>query len=470
VSQNAQSTPAGLLARVETMPLSRWHWTILVICGVGLLFDNLDSGILSAALPLLAQEWKLTPLDLGLISSATTVGMLVGALVLGVLADRIGRRALMQINILLFAVFTGLSALAQDYNQLCIARFLAGLGLGGLIPVDTAFLSEYVPSKWRGRFMAFNQAFQGQGMTLAYAVGFLVTVPYGWRWAFAVGIIPAFLVFFIRRGLPESVRHLIRQGRLDEAEKTVRHIESIVLRNKQREVAPDPSKIMVSAAPEKMSLGLLLQPGVLRATLVIMLVWFVAWATMLNVWLPLLMTGELNFPLTRSLQFLTIAAGVSIVGSLFAGPICDLWGRKISLIISMVLMALTQIGMFSFARNETTFMALLIVNQIGINLVYGSLHPYATEQFPTAVRATGMGVASSVGRLGAIVGPAYVGWVYGTWGIMPVVYINALVMGLTIVVIAIFGRETKQQTLEQITNSQMGGPTAPATPGILPTS
>lgn len=467
MSQNGKSTPANIIGRVENLPPSRWHVSVLLICGLGLLFDNLDNGIISTIMPALQKEWGLSPVELGLISSSTTFGMLTGAIGFGMLADRFGRRSMMQVNILLFALFTGFSALAQDYNQLMILRFIAGLGLGGLVPVDTSYLSEYTPSKWRGRFMAWNQAFQGQGMTAAYAIGFLVTVPFGWRWAFLVGVLPAILVFFIRRGLPESVRHLIRQGRLDEAEKTVSLIESKVLAGKRREVTPTPPQSMMAVAPQKMDLRLLFQPGVARATFVLMLVWFVSWMTMLNFWLPLLMTGELNFPLTKSLLFLTFAAGVSIVGSLFAGPISDLWGRKVSISVALALIALTQFSMFSWVRDEATFMVILIINQIGINLVYGSLHAYAPEQFPTAVRATGMGIASSVGRLGGIIGPAYVGWVYGSFGVQTLVNINVLLLAFTILVLIVVGRETKQQTLEQITSVGGSGPTAPATPGVV---
>ena len=203
------TSSASLASRLDTLPLNRWHGRLMTICCLGLLFDCYDITIISVVLPKLVAAWKITPVQIGMLASGGFVGMVAGALLFGILADAIGRWKVFQITLLIYAVVTGACALTTGFTSLLILRIAVGLGLGGLIPVDSAYLVEYVPFKYRGRFMGWFNAFSPMGNALAFIAGFLVVVPMGWRWGFILGVIPALFLIFIRRGLPESVRYLV---------------------------------------------------------------------------------------------------------------------------------------------------------------------------------------------------------------------------------------------------------------------
>src|SRR5690554_5069406 len=215
-------------ARLDAQPLTRGHLRILTGSGVGWALDAMDVGLISFIIAALVSEWTLSSEQASWIASAGFVGMAVGASLGGLLADRLGRRSVFAITLLVYGLATGASALVGGLVALLVLRFFVGLGLGAELPVASTYVSELAPARMRGRLIVVLEAFWAVGWTAAALIGFFVipNVADGWRWAFAIGAIPAVYALVIRWGLPESARWLDRQGRRGEAEAVVAALDA----------------------------------------------------------------------------------------------------------------------------------------------------------------------------------------------------------------------------------------------------
>ncbi len=214
-----------ILDRLERMPVGSFHYKLLLVTGLGWLFDSMDTGLISFVLPVLAKEWGLTPDQMGWIGSVGLIGMALGAVISGTVADRIGRKQVFTITVLMYAIATGMCALAWNYEALLFFRFLVGFGLGGELPVAATLMSEYAPTKLRGRFIVLLESFWGIGWLVAACIAYLLIPEFGWKMAFLIGSLPALYVFLIRLHMPESVRYLISQKRIDEAKDIILMLE-----------------------------------------------------------------------------------------------------------------------------------------------------------------------------------------------------------------------------------------------------
>ncbi|MDH6235317.1 MFS transporter [Cryobacterium sp. CG_9.6] len=214
--------------RLDALPFTREHRKLLVGSGVGWALDAMDVGLISFVLAQLAVQWQATSTELSFIASAGFVGMAIGAGLGGLLADRVGRRQVFALTLLVYGLATGASALSGGVAVLIAWRFVVGLGLGAELPVASTLVSEFAPPRIRGRIIVILESFWAVGWTLAAVIGFLV-VPSsadGWRWALFIGAIPAVYAVVVRLGLPESVRFLESRARHVEAEATVRRFEA----------------------------------------------------------------------------------------------------------------------------------------------------------------------------------------------------------------------------------------------------
>ncbi len=443
-----------LAERLDSLPLSGWHALLMTICSLGVVFDGFDGTILSVALPQLAPAWKLTSVQIGMLGSGSFIGMLVGALFFGTIADRIGRLKVFVITLLTYAVFTGTCALSGGFASMFILRIVVGLGLGGLVPVDSSYLTEYLPSQYRGRFMAWFNGFFSIGNTCCYFVGWLVVVPFGWKWGFVIGIIPALLVAFIQRYLPESTRYLIAKNNIGEAVLTVEKLEKRVLGRitVPRAQAIHEQEQVPAARAGRVPIAELFRSGCARTTIVISILWFAmnysGYAVI--VWLPILLTKQLGYSLHRGFEYIAIGSLISCIGHFSAGFAADYFGRKPTITYSLVLFGVSTYLLFWFGKNPSLGSTLLTVMLIFIGSSWASIYAFSPESFPTAMRGTGMGFAGAVGRLGGILGPTFVGLIYATAGVKWVVHVNMLVLLFAVAVLLVFGRETRNKTLEEI--------------------
>src|SRR6187402_1783493 len=221
---DAPPRAASLSERLDRLPFTRRHLRVLTGSGLGWALDAMDVGLISFVIASLAVQWNLEPSQTAWIASIGFVGMAIGATVGGLLADRFGRRQVFAVTLLVYGLATGASALVGGLVALLVLRFLVGLGLGAELPVASTLVSEYAPARIRGRVVVALEAFWALGWLLAALIGYLV-VPAsanGWRWAFALGMVPAAYAIVVRWGLPESVRFLERRGRDSAAEDAVR--------------------------------------------------------------------------------------------------------------------------------------------------------------------------------------------------------------------------------------------------------
>ena len=198
-----------MLERLNALPVSSFHYKLLVVAGIGWVFDSMDTGLIAFVLPLLIKEWGLSATQAGMLGSIGLVGMALGAVAAGTLADRVGRKTVFSVTIVLYSLATGLCAVAPNYELLVLFRFLVGLGLGGELPVAATLVTEYVPGRARGRFMVLLESFWAVGWLLAALIAYFIIPVTGWRTAFLIGALPALYTMVIRMHLPESVRYLL---------------------------------------------------------------------------------------------------------------------------------------------------------------------------------------------------------------------------------------------------------------------
>ena len=213
--------------RLDRLPVTKKHTKVLFGSGVGWALDAMDVGLISFIMAALVAHWGLSPGQASWLASIGFVGMALGATFGGLLADKIGRRQVFALTLLVYGLATGASAMATGLGMLMALRFVVGLGLGAELPVASTLISEFSPRAVRGRMVVALEAFWAVGWIAAAAIGAFVvsTGENGWRWALALGCIPAVYALIIRFGIPESVRFLESQGRHEEAETIVRQFE-----------------------------------------------------------------------------------------------------------------------------------------------------------------------------------------------------------------------------------------------------
>ena len=398
---------SALSQRLDRLPFTRRHLRVLTGSGVGWALDAMDVGLISFVIAALAAQWSLEPSQTAWIASIGFVGMAIGASVGGLLADRFGRRQVFAITLLIYGIATGASALVGGLAALLVLRFLVGLGLGAELPVASTYVSEFAPARMRGRLIVILEAFWAVGWTAAALIGFLV-IPGsddGWRWAFALGAIPAAYALVVRWGLPESARWLARRGRFAEADAVVRSFEEAagVAVPVTSEVMPDEAPAVALSARER--LASLWSAEFRVRTACLWLVWFCVNFSYYGafIWIPSILVSQ-GYDLVRSFGFTLIITLAQLPGYAVAAWLIEVWGRRLTLSVFLAGSAISAI-LFGTASGESlviaTGMALSFFN-LG---AWGALYAVTPEMYPTSLRATGSGWAAGVGRIASIVAP-----------------------------------------------------------------
>jgi len=369
----------------------------------------MDVGLISFIIAALAQQWSLAPEETAWIASMGFVGMAVGAALGGLLADRFGRRQVFALTLLVYGVATGTSALVGGIVLLLILRFFVGLGLGAELPVASTYVSEFAPARMRGRLIVILEAFWAVGWTAAALIGFLV-IPAseaGWRWAFALGAIPAAYALIVRWGLPESPRWLERRGRHREAEAVIRRFEesSSVTAESARRLTTGPIELPPAAQTARERLAALWSAEFRVRTACLWLVWFCVNFSYYGafIWIPSILVAQ-GYDLVRSFGFTLVITLAQLPGYAAAAWLIEVWGRRLTLSVFLAGSAVSAI-LFGTAGAEwsvlATGMALSFFN-LG---AWGALYAVTPEMYPTSLRATGSGWAAGIGRVASIVAP-----------------------------------------------------------------
>jgi MFS transporter, putative metabolite:H+ symporter len=423
--------------------LSSFHKRAILVTGAAWTFVAMEILLVGFVAPIFAAKWNLSGTMQGLVNSAALAGSLCGSLVLGRLADRIGRRAIFQYSILWYASFTALTALSWGPWSVMTFRFLAGLGIGGMLVVDPAMLTEYLPPQRRGRLLVFLDFWWPVGLLLATGlswifIGHSVGGDSSWRWLFLAASFPAFLAFVARRSLPESPYFLARRGRDEEAAEVLTEITG-------KPVAADDF-----TAPEEAesSARELVEPRWRGRAVTTALIWIALNISYygLFLWLPFVLQAEKDFSINVYL-LLTLSALSQFPGYAAAIWLVERIGRKPTLAAFLILGGISAYA-FAVADSEGVYVtALFFVGFFNLG-AWGAVYPYTSELFPTRLRSTAFGVMEGVGKTAAIAGPYIFGNLKDATGstAWSLTFI-AIVMAAGGIVAAIFGRETRGHKL-----------------------
>jgi len=448
----AELASAELVARLERLPFSKWHrhFFILAFCGIAL--DAADFAIFGAALPPVAREFGLGPAQAGLLATVGLVGAFLGALFWGTISDYIGRRTSFQATVGLFALFTGLVATSWNVLSLSVFRFLSNFGLGGEVPVTLTLSSEYSPGRIRGAMAGNVMAAFPVGLVLAASLSLLIIPRWGWRALFVAGVVPALLLFFVRRYMPESARFLLSKGRVAEAEATVAQIEQEAI---GRALTADEIKTLANlhpevAAPGKVTVLELLAPGRIKNTLLLWVVSFgFLWASNgILFMLPTILTQR-GVPLTQAISFQLVQALSAVVGYSACGFLIDRYGRRPVLFLYYFVGAFFHLW-FAMASGMWLYAAAAAVGWVNPG-VYGATGIYVSELHPTHLRATAVGWFFGIGRIGSFLAPTVVGFMLAFGVGAYVLHTFALAYLISAIALWLIGIETKGRVLEQIT-------------------
>jgi putative MFS transporter len=454
------ATPASAVGdRIEAayvrIGVTRAHVGIVAMILLGVFFDAVEQNTVGIAGPALAEDWGLGGAQIGLLNTATFTAVALGRILAGVLMDRIGRRTLLGVNLLVFCLGSLLCALAPDYGVLVAARFIVGLGLGGEIATAVIMLSEFFSARHRGTAVGLiNVAAAGLGNMLAPLVGVavfaLASGPGSWRWLFAVLLVPALLVIFYRRALPETPRYLAAAGRLEEANTVINRLAQGRLRGTLA------SETAYLEAPASSSTGSdadvapvprarwteLFGARYRRATLslgVAVCMSYAAQISMLTL-IPVLLTDR-GFSITSALWYTLVMQSGSLIGALVAALVARRLPRRATLTAGAVLGTAAALG-FGFAA--TTIPLILVFGALfnfSVIILNTTIWLFAPEQYPTRIRGLGTSVILALGSLSGGLFPLIAGAVLDAAGVGGMF---ALLAGLFVVcAIAVrFPRET----------------------------
>src|SRR3954451_19782311 len=330
----ASSVNAG--ARLDRLPIGSVHYRIFWLVGAGMFFDGYDlyiaGGMLASAIQ---TKFSTLPQNLQFIS-LTFVGMTIGSLITGFVGDKYGRRFTYQINLLIFGLASFAAAFAQDMNQLIVCRFVQGLGLGAEIVVGYSTLTEFVPPRTRGRWLAFMAFLTVCGFPVTAILGWLIIPNWGWRPMFIIAGIGSLIVWYLRKNLPESPRWLESQGRTEEAEALMQEIEK-----EAAAAGPLPPPVIVPPVPQ-VAASDMFKPPLLQRLLVGCWVLITINTLIFGfvIFLPQFFLRQ-GLTITNSLAYTLVLSVGSLVGCALGAYLSDAIGRRWSIIGASIVTIVT---------------------------------------------------------------------------------------------------------------------------------
>jgi len=432
-----------------------FHRRIVAITGFAWTFVAFEIIIISLVLPVIGSEFGIfnlstfaptDPVQYGWVAAATLIGSFIGSLTLGRVADARGRRTVFLVSILWYSVFTAATALSWNVASVFGLRLLAGLGLGGMLVVDPAILSEFLPPQSRGRFMVLLDFFWPLGFLLAIGFwwafivnGVTIAGLAPWRVLFLAAAFPALIAAVARVTIPESPFYHARHGRLAEA-------ASILGRLSGKPV--DPGSLAKESTTPRAPIGDLFRGALRRRSAVTISTWIVLNFSYygLFLWLPTILPGFGIAELAQTSYvgwFLVASALAQFPGYLASMVLVDQWGRRKTLALFLLLGGVSGLVFATASSFLVVLVSLGFVSFFNLG-AWGAVYPYTSELFPTEYRATGFGIAEGVGKLTAILGPVIFGALLAsTRGIIAPLVSIAIVMALGGVALAALGPETK---------------------------
>jgi putative MFS transporter len=453
--------------RLDRLPSCPFHRRILFLIGAGMFLAYFDAMLQGSVLGALAASGWSTLQSNGQFISATFLGMLIGSFLAGVLGDRYGRRFTWQANLLIIGVTSLAAAFAPSMTWLIGIRLIMGLGLGAELAIGYSTLSEFVPPRRRGRWVALLTLITNSAVAVSALAGYFVIPALGWRAMFALAGVGALVVWRTRTNMPESPRWLESVGRADEADRLMTEIEAEAggalpdLKTPGLEI----SAVRETAVP-RASLGVLFSRAVIRRTLLGSLITVTINVVLygLLTWLPTFLVIE-RLGVSASLRYTMLMSLGAPFGPLIAYFLADRTGRRANLAAASVfaaglgaayalvpsIQAATVVGFF-------LFLSLYLLVALG-------LASYVPELFPTAYRMRGAGVCMTAGRAAATVVPWFTVWAYQRGGIALIVEVFCGLLLFQGLAVLVFGIDTENRPLEELEpEAGVGGILEPSSP------
>ena len=438
-------SPQALIGEMLDAPGAwRRRRLVPVLLGLLMLFDSWDSVMIAFIMPTLAREWQLDPLVMGSLMSSGYAGQLIGAIAMGALAERWGRKPIYGAAVFAMCLLSLACAAAQTVEQLAALRFIQGLAIGGAVPVCASYVNEVAPSQTRGRFFSVFQFLMISGYAIAAVASSLIVEQFGWRPMFLIGAIPILILPFALALLPESPRWLGRVGRWDAAVAAVRRLGG------NAEGSPAPGVEVAPVEPRSRISDLFARD--VRGTVGILVsLWFLTSLVNFGLtnWVPSIYVGMFGIPVADALRFSAAAVILVLFVPMLLGALMDRLGRRPLAIVGtlaggMVLMSLV------FAGSAIPLVVTLVaLGHTGIGIGTIILWPYSAEAFPTRIRAMALGVCSAAARTASMLTPLMVGALIAASGSVRPVFALFGLLGLTVAAIWIFAtRETAGTRLD----------------------
>ena len=453
--------PSGRPAVVSTFqehldaaPLTRYQWRLWFLAAMGPLLDGFDFFIIGVALPLIVHQFHLSPVLKGLVAVAALAGALVGAVTLGHLTDRLGRRNLFLVNFTLFVVFAGSAALAWNPLSLIVFRIMLGVGIGADYPIGASYIAEIVPTRLRARFMIGAMGFMTLGSVAGVAVGLLILrldpTAGAWRWMLGAGVIPAVIVIAARAGLPESPRWLSARRRFGEASDVATRLTgSAIVIDESATAAPHPQS----------SYRELFSPRYLRATVFTAVPWLLLDVATyaIGIFTPTIMA---SLALGRGGNFIVRDVRATEETLLVDLPLFLGCGLALLLITRITRVRLQSWGFVAMAiglvlAGASTFAAttspaqlvLILAGFMVFNLAMAAgpastTYVLSGEAFPTVIRGTGAGFAAGAAKAGALGGTFFLPVLIAQFGIPAVLVLLAVLSVAAAMVTTAFAVDT----------------------------
>lgn len=396
---------------IDHAQLKPIHWRVILLSALIIIFDGYDLVIYGVALPKLMAEWQIDTITAGFLGSIALFGMMFGAIIFGSLSDKLesygfSRKKLIILCICLFSSFTLLCGYASNPQSFGVFRFIAGLGLGGVMPNVIALMTEYAPKRLRATLVSLMFSGYAVGGMCSALLGIWLVPQFGWKIMFILGGLPLLLLPMIWILLPESIDYLVRRNKTDQAIKILKKIDSTVTYTAETKIGLHHDNQSSSKTPVKDlfaenrgSITLLFWASVFMALVLVYA---------LGNWLPKLMV-EAGYDLSTSLVFLLALNIGGMLGAIGGGYLADRFN------LAKVLCSLFfsgAIALFLLSYSLPTFILYICIAIAGAASIGGQilLLAYMSQFYSSNIRATGLGMALGVGRLGAILGPILCGW------------------------------------------------------------
>lgn len=418
------STYISVEKGIQTAGVGKFQYRLFVIFGLVWLADAMQVLSIGFSAPSIAKTFGKTVPEALQTGTFFFIGMLIGAFVFGRLADRIGRRPVLMMAVVIDAFAGVASAFAPEFAWLLVLRFITGIGVGGTLPVDYTMMAEFLPSDRRGRWLVLLESFWAVG-TIFLAILALVAVSWGddaWRVIFFVTGLPALIGVVLRFYIPESPMFLNRNGKSEEARKVLQRVAKV--NGTTAEIpALQPEK------QERKSILALFNGDLRRRSLSL----FLAWALIsiayygVFVYLPVKLSSE-GFAFMRGQVFLVVLALVQLPGFALSAYGVERWGRKPTL-IGFLLLSAVGCMFYSLGSSPVVVIGSTLLMSFSLLGTWGALYAFTPEVYPTDLRASGMGMAGAVARFGGLFAPAIIAPIMATHFTLALAVLSAMLVG-----------------------------------------